>query len=201
MNDDELRARLQAADPARRDAPADSWIDELVVATVNEQENRTEEPRGRTRWLVPGVAAAAVAAIAVGGYAFVAADDGGGGDKGDEQRTELALTLPAPDPMQMCIQFSAETLRPMEKAFAGTAADVTGDQVTLDVDRWYKGGDAEVVELTGSTDAGVLLEGGIQFTEGERYLVTATGNDVNGCGFSGVYTDDMAAAFDEAFGG
>jgi len=201
MNDDELRARLQAADPARRDAPADSWIDELVVATVNEQENRTEEPRGRTRWLVPGVAAAAVAAIAVGGYAFIAADDGGGGDKGDEQRTELALTLPAPDPMQMCIQFSAETLRPMEKAFAGTAADVTGDQVTLDVDRWYKGGDADVVELTGSTDAGVLLEGGIQFTEGERYLVTATGNDVNGCGFSGVYTDDMAAAFDEAFGG
>jgi hypothetical protein len=201
MNDDELRARLQAADPARRDAPADSWIDELVEATMDEQENRTEEPRGRTRWLVPGVAAAAVAAIAVGGYAFIAADDGGGGDKGDEQRTELALTLPAPDPMQMCIQFSAETLRPMEKAFAGTAADVTGDQVTLDVDRWYKGGDADVVELTGSTDAGVLLEGGIQFTEGERYLVTATGNDVNGCGFSGVYTDDMAAAFDEAFGG
>ena len=32
MNDDELRARLQAADPALSDAPADLWIDELVVS-------------------------------------------------------------------------------------------------------------------------------------------------------------------------
>jgi hypothetical protein len=206
MNDDELKARLQAADPARRDTPVDSWIDELVEATVtvNDQAgqvNPTEEPRSRNRWLVPGVAAAAVAAIAVGGYGFVAADDGGGGK--DEQ-TELALTMPANDPnapMSMCIAFSAETLAPMETAFAATATDVTGDQVTLDVDRWYKGGDADVVELTSSSDAGVMLEGGITFTEGERYLVTATEGTVNGCGFSGVYTDDMAAAFDEAFAG
>lgn len=200
MNDDELRARLRAADPARRDAPAESWIDELVEATVNEQENRTEETPSRSRWLVPGVAAAAVAAIAVGGYAFVAADDGGGAK--DEQQTELALTVPSADPMtSMCIQFSAEALSPMEVAFAGTATDVTGDQVTLDVDHWYKGGDADVVEVTGSSDAGVLLEGGIEFTEGERYLVTATDGNVNGCGFSGLYTADMAAAFDQAFGG
>jgi hypothetical protein len=204
MNDDELRARLQAADPARRDAPADSWIDELVEATMDEQETgqdtKGERSLGRNRWLVVG-AAAAVAVIAVGGYAFFAGDSGDDGDNGREARTELALTLPAPDPMTMCIEFSADTLRPMETAFAGTATDVTGDQVTLDVDHWYKGGDADVVELTGSSDAGVMLEGGIEFTEGERYLVTATGNDVNGCGFSGVYTDDMAAAFDEAFGG
>lgn len=202
MNDDELRARLRAADPARRDAPAESWIDELVEATVtmNEQENRTEETRSRSRWLVPAVAAAAVAAIAVGGYAVVAGDDGGGAK--DEQQTELALTLPASDPMTtMCIQFSVEALSMAEVAFAGTATDVTGDQVTLDVDHWYKGGDADVVEVTGSSDAGVLLEGGIQFAEGERYLVTATDGNVGVCGFSSEYTDEMAAAFDEAFGG
>ena len=201
MNDDELRARLRAADPARRDAPAESWIDELVEATVtmNDQDNRTEETRSRSRWLVPAVAAAAVAAIAVGGYAVVAGDDGGGSK--DEQQTELALALPAADPIAMCIEFTAETLRPAEVAFAGTATDVTGDQVTLDVDHWYKGGDADVVQLTGSFDAGVMLEGGIEMAEGERYLVTATDGTVNGCGFSGAYTDDMAATFDEAFGG
>jgi hypothetical protein len=207
MNDDELRARLRAADPARRDAPAESWIDELVEATVtmNEQagqDNRTEEARRRSRWLVPAVAAAAVAAIAVVGYSVVAGDDGGGTK--DEQQTELALTMPANDPnapIAMCMELTADALRPVETAFAGTATDVTGDQVTLDVDRWYKGGDADVVQLTSSTDAGVLLEGGVEFTEGEGYLVTATEGTVNGCGFSGAHTDDLAAIFDEAFGG
>ena len=114
MNDDELRARLRAADPARRDAPAESWIDELVEATVTRndqgQDNRTEETRSRSRWLVPAVAAAAVAAIAVGGYAVVAGDDGGGTK--DDPQTELALRLPASDPMQMCIAFDVDYLKP-----------------------------------------------------------------------------------------
>ena len=43
MNDDELRARLQAADPAQRDAPVDSWIDELVEATMTENEQAGQE--------------------------------------------------------------------------------------------------------------------------------------------------------------
>jgi len=209
MNDDELRARLQAADPARRDAPADSWIDELVVATMTVhdqagqetgQDIKGERPPGRSRWLVAG-AAAAVAVIAVGGYAFFAGDSRDDGGNGSEARTELALRLPAADPMAMCIEFSVDTLRPMETAFAGTATDVTGDQVTLDVDHWYKGGDADVVELTGSSDAGVMLEGGIEFTEGERYLVTATDGNVNGCGFSAVWSQEMADAFEAAFAG
>jgi hypothetical protein len=146
-------------------------------------------------------AAAAVAVIAVGGYAFVNALGGDDGGTKDETQTELALTLPKADPMAMCIQFSVEGLRPAEVAFAGTAADVTGDQVTLDVDRWYKGGDADVVTLTGSTEAGVMLEGGIEFTEGERYLVTATDGNVNGCGFSGAWSQEMTDAFDAAFAG
>ena len=201
MNDDELRARLQAADPAQRDAPADSWIDELVEATMTMndqagQENRTEEPRKR-RWLAAAVAAAAVAAI-VGGFAFVAADDGGAKD---DKQTELALTLPAVDAMQMCIAFSVDQLKPAETAFSGTATEVAGDQITLEVDRWYKGGDADLVQLTSPGDESVLLEGGIQFTEGERYLVSASEGTVSSCGFSGAYTDEMAAAYDEAFGG
>ena len=192
MNDDELRARL----------PADSWIDELVEATMDGQDIKGERPPGRSRWLVAG-AAAAVAVVAVGGYAIVAAgggDDGGENGRG-EARTELVLNVPAPDPMAMCVAFSTETLRPMETAFAGTVTDVTGEQVTLDVDRWYKGGDTDVVELTGSTDAGVMLEGGIEFVEGERYLVTATDGTLNGCGFSALWTQDMADEFEAAFAG
>ena len=78
---------------------------------------------------------------------------------------------------------------------------MAGDQVTLEVDHWYKGGDADVVQLTSPGDESVLLEGGIQFAEGERYLVSASEGTVSSCGFSGPYTDEMAAAFAEAFGG
>jgi hypothetical protein len=61
------------------------------------------------------------------------------------------------------------------------------------------------IRLSDEPDRGqpvMLTEfGGIQFTEGERYLVSASDGTVSTCGFSGPYTDEMAAAFDEAFGG
>lgn len=204
MDDDELRARLRRADPARDDHPADSWIDDLVEATMETESTdvRTSEtnPRQRSRWLAPLAAAAAVAAVAAGGFALVGGDDDSGG-KDAEDPTVVALTMPAVDSMQMCMQFSVDALRPMDLAFEGTATEVAGEQVTLDVDKWFKGGDADAVELTSSTDMGILLEGGVEFAEGERYLVTATGGTVNGCGFSGKWSADMAAAYAEAFGG
>jgi hypothetical protein len=201
MNDDELRARLQAADPARSDAPADSWIDELVEATMTVQDrNEQERPVRRRRWLVSGAAAAA-AVVAVGGYAFVA---GGSGDddKGrDEARTEMVLSLPDPGAMQSCVQFSVDILRDMQSAFDGTATEVDDAGVTLDVNRWYKGGDTDVVVLDNPSDLPVSLEGEIDFVEGERYLVTATDGAVNICGYSGVWTQEMADAFETAYGG
>lgn len=206
MNDDELRARLQAADPARRDAPADSWIDELVEATMNEQETDREigqeRPARRNRWLV-GAAAAAVAVVAVGAYAFVAAGNGddGSDDGRDEARTELVLTAPDGTAMMSCIPFSVDVLRGMQSAFDGTATAVDGDGVTLDVNRWYKGGDADVVLLQNWNDVPVSLEGEIDFVEGERYLITATDGTVNICGYSGMWTQEMADAFGAAYGG
>lgn len=189
--DDELRRRLQAADPARDDVPADSWIEDLVEATMNDVQERV--PSRRT-WVLAGVAA--VATLVVGAAASVLLLD-------DAPRVqpvrELALDLPAPDPMMMCMEFSVDGLRPMETAFAATAVDVIGDEVLLDVDRWYRGADqADRVRLHASSEA-VLLEGGITFAEGERYLVTATDGTVNGCGFSGPWTSAMAHAFGEAF--
>ncbi len=200
MSDDELLAQLRAADPARGIDPADSWIDDLVEATVSAAEQQSEQPTTRKRWLVPGAAAAAVVAIGLGGFALTLGDDDGD-DGGDDAAapTVVALSMPAGDSMQMCMEFSADALRPMEQAFAGTASTVSGDQVTLEVDEWFKGGDADLVELTSPTDVGVLLEAGVEFVEGERYLVTATDGTVNACGFSGPWTQEMADAFEAAF--
>jgi len=195
MNEDELRARLQAADPARHDVPAASWIDELVEATVSGTEQETA--KRRNGWVLGAAAAAVVAALGVGGYAVLADDDGGGGS---DEPTVMALKAPAGDSMQSCVMFSVEFLRPMQTAFDGTVTGIDGDVVTLEVNNWYKGGDAEVVEVT-NFDTSMTSLDGLDFEDDQRYLVTATDGVVNICGFSAPYTDEMASAFAEAFGG
>jgi hypothetical protein len=46
----------------------------------------------------------------------------------------------------------------------------------------------------------VALEGGVEFADGQTYLVTATDGTVNGCGYSGLATPELQSAFDSAFG-
>jgi hypothetical protein len=41
----------------------------------------------------------------------------------------------------------------------------------------------------------------VDFQQGERYLVTATGGNVNSCGCTTAATPDMEAAFERAFAG
>lgn len=196
MNDDELLARLRAADPARHIGEASSWTDELVEAVMDD---RTQPADSRRTWLLAGAVAAAVLAVGGGTYAAL----GGAGDDDEQGPTPgvartIELAVPEPDAMQMCMQFSVDGLRPMELAFSGTVAEVDGETARIDTDHWYKGGDADVVLLQ-APSADVLLEGGITFEEGERYLVTATAGTVSSCGFSGPWTAEMAAAYDEAF--
>lgn len=201
MDDEELQARMRAADPARGPAPADSWIDDLAEATVTSGTTETStEPRSRRAWVLVA-AAAAVVAIVGGGTWALTAGDGDAGDRVAEPQKELSLALPPADSMQMCIEFSPEALAPMEVAFSGEAYDVDGATVRLTPDHWYRGGDGadEVVLTAGSED--VLLEGGITFEEGQRYLVSAVDGQVATCGLSAPYSEEMAAAYDEAFGG
>ncbi len=88
----------------------------------------------------------------------------------------------------------------MPVALAGTVTEVQPEQVTVDVDRWYRGGDADVVTIAVQSGNSVALDG-VDFRQGERYLITATDGTVNGCGFSGPATPDLEQAFDQAFGG
>ncbi len=201
MNDDELRAQLQRADPARQSAGADSWIDDLVGATMD-TETGNDRPRGRRTWVLVTAAAAMVAAIGGAAFALTNGDDADNGkDEATEPRKELALTLAPFDSMQMCIEFSPETLEPMEVAFSGEAYQVEGDTVRLTPDHWYRGGDGANDVVLNAGSPAVLLEGGITFEEGERYLVSAIDGEVATCGLSAPHSEEMAAAYDEAFGG
>jgi hypothetical protein len=111
----------------------------------------------------------------------------------------LQLTASGGDPIAMCMVFDVETLRAMSPAFGGTVTEVNGNVATIEVTRWYAGGDADTVEIQFTPGMESLI-GTPNFEVGQAYLITATDGVVNGCGYSGLATPEFQAAFAEAFG-
>ena len=66
-------------------------------------------------------------------------------------------------------------------------SSVEGDTVHLDVDHWFKGGDAGQVVLNAPQGMEALIAS-IPFEVGRQYLITAYDGNVNYCGFSGPST-------------
>jgi hypothetical protein len=125
------------------------------------------------------------------------------GDGTSDKAGPSALTLQVPSSgvAGSCIQFDVAFLRDMPVAFAGTVTAVTDSAVSLDVDRWYKGGTADTVSVEVPDGQSSAALDGVDFVDGEQYLVTATDGTVNGCGFSGPATPELKKAYAEAFGG
>jgi hypothetical protein len=212
MSDDELRTRLARLDPAPAGSPVDPVTSpraqELVERIMQTPETQTVPTRDATDelsarrrrpWLL--AAAAAVLLIALVGTVWLVSGDGQVGDASTaEDPTTLALELPASDVANSCMMFDVQILADMPVALAGTVTAIEPGQVTLDVDRWYTGGDADVVTIAVLDGNSVALDG-VDFREGERYLVTATDGVVNGCGYSGPATPELEQSFEQAFAG
>ena len=210
MSDDELRTRLARLDPARAGSPVDpvtspraQELVERAMQTPETQTVPTPEPadelaaRRRRSWLIPAAVLAAVVATVLvisGGGATPA------GNGSTEDPTTLALSVAPSDVASSCIMFDVEYLAEMPVALAGTVTTIEPRRVTLEVDRWYRGGDADLVTI-GVQDTNSVALDGVEFVEGERYLVTATNGVVNGCGFSGPATPELEQAFEQAFAG
>ena len=62
MDEQELQARLRAADPARGPGPPTSWIDDLVGATMDDGDEHTSSRAGGARgcWWPPRRPVAAI---------------------------------------------------------------------------------------------------------------------------------------------
>lgn len=196
---DELRNRLRRLDPMASDVPTEpvttessrQLLEEIMTTPSVDQPGSTPSKRP---WLV-AVAAAAVVIVAIGAVGLFARD---GGDP-IAAGPPLELNAGGEDPMAMCIQFSVEELAKAQMAFEGTVSAVDGNAVTLDVDTWFKGGDAAQVVLNAPQGLEALIDG-FAFEEGAQYLITAYDGNVNYCGFSAKSTPEMRAAFEEAFG-
>jgi hypothetical protein len=187
----ELRARIQRIDPVPPSVPTSSpsreRLEDIMAST---QEHHST----RSRRLAVAVTAAAVVVVA----AIVIPGLGSTPTTTTVAAAPLELSLGDGPGLASCIRFDVETLKPMSVAFEGTVAAVDGEKVTLTVDHWYKGGTAAEVVL--SAPAGMKgLTGGIDFVEGDQYLITAEAGTVNYCGFSGPATQDMRDAFHQAF--
>lgn len=209
--EDELARRLRAADPLRTRGQQDlattspAWLDALVEATMSAPTETETAPTSRPdpsrrRWLMPVAAAAVLAAVVTGSLTLL-----GGGDEPATQAKPASrvLTLPADEGgvMASCLPFSAETLSGMEVAFAATVLRVDEGSALLEVDRWYRGGEDELIEVRTPDPSTAALLGSVELTKGDRFLVTATDGTVNSCGFTMPWTEKDAAVFEQAFPG
>ena len=153
-------------------------------------------------WRRPALLAAAAAvviALAVGG-AFAL---GGSGSTSPGGKTLTSLALKTQDSgggisLGSCLPFSVDLLKGVPVAFGGTVTAVSDGSVKITVDHWYKGGSADLVAI--ATPPANTSAGPVEFTEGKRYLVTATNGTVNSCGLTGPATPDLTQAFSQAFG-
>lgn len=118
----------------------------------------------------------------------------------EEADGTLALTIEDSSTLGKCAVPSAETLATFGTAFEGTVTAIEGGTVTLSVDQWYAGDEAGTVtvQAPGEDLSGLLM--GADFQQGQTYLVSAEGDRVTLCGFSGEKTPELETMYAEAYG-
>ncbi len=167
----------------------------MTTETFDPPRSEAQRQRRHVLWLIGASVVAVIAIVAV-----VLASNGDDGGDASLLEPDLQLSLAGSDSLASCLPLEAEIMADMEMAFAATAVAVDGQVITLDVDRWYKGGDAEVVALVAEhTEASLIAA--FPFEVGQEYLVTAANGTVNFCGYSGPATPELRAVFDQAFPG
>lgn len=159
---DEMRNNLGRLDPMHSGVPTEpptttSARFRMERAMSTRIASPPQPRRAMSRPWLTATAAAAVVAIAVVGV--VAFNGGAGADPEPFAAPPMELSLGEGDAMMSCIQFDIAVLADMPVAFGGTATAVDADRVTLDVDRWYKGGDASQVTLIGQAGLESLIVG------------------------------------------
>ena len=196
--DDELLERLRSRDPAASLPPADpARVARLLEDAMSHDQSTDTRRRTPLTWLV---AAAAVLVIAgVGAFALFGGDEPEVPTAKDPAPSVVELSARPPSAAK-CAVPTAELLGNQQTAFDGTVTSLTDGFVTLDVGHWYRGGPADQVTVDAPpTDMQALVQAA-DFQVGQRYLVSANDGFVTVCGFTAVYSDDLAALYVQAFG-
>ena len=125
----------------------------------------------------------------------------GASESGTDDAGTLALTADGAAAARCAVPIP-DTLATFDTAFAGTVTALDDGTATLSVDEWYAGGDgADTVTVTSPSEQLQDLLLAVDFQEGRSYLVSADGDRVTLCGYSGEDSAEMQALYAEAFGG
>lgn len=121
-------------------------------------------------------------------------------EPGADDAGTLALTADGAAAAKCAVPIP-DTLATFDTAFSGTVTALDGGTATLSVDEWYAGGDgADTVTVTSPSEQLQDLLLAVDFQEGRSYLVSADGDRVTLCGYSGEESPEMQALYEEAFG-
>jgi hypothetical protein len=200
MNDDELTQRLRRLEP-NPNAPvhptggahAARLLEQIMNTPTNPDQPRSPSSSRPTRWVWAVSALGAVAAVAlVVGLVATRGDD-------EPAATSVTYGLVAGDPMAMCLSLDEFQPDPATIGFRGTVVSVGDGSVTLDVTKWYRGGDADQVVLTVSDDMSVVALDGVEFVAGGDYLVGVLDGQVLICGVSAPFDPALEALYDRWF--
>lgn len=204
--DDELRARLRAADPASALPPADpTRVARLLEETMSNQtdtpltESRETGTHGRSplTWLV-----AAAAAVLIAGFGIFGLLDRGSDTHAPSaiaQQTVTHLHAPSAGGQGRCMPPSTRVLSTQTLAFDGTVQQITDGVVTLAPTHFYTGNATDLVEIEAPSADLQALIGAARFEDGGRYLVSATDGRVTVCGMTAPWSDGLAALYTQAF--
>ncbi|WP_217556481.1 hypothetical protein [Streptomyces sp. GbtcB6] len=207
MNDDELLARLKAADPALAARAPLPDVDRLVEAvshtgtTLRPERDATGVPAlpaktATRRRRHPLALAAAVGALLLGGgiTGGLMANHGSGTSP---SAGPLRLTVTSGSAGAKCAAPVPDRFRQYPLLFEGTVTSVSGSSASFRVDHWLQGGaGAGTARLTSDTHVPERLA----FSVGEHYIVAADADGtVPACGANGV-TDATADKFRQAYG-
>ena len=221
---DELRDRIARLDPVTSDATiqsvtspgAKALLEDIMNTPLSSDTQPTTTQTNRPWWISAGVAAAVIAVVTIGVAALNRNDDEPTiaepsvteSDSSDSSATSepagklkvLELSAGSEDVMASCLRLDPAMVAMSQVAFRGTGASVEGEIVTLTIDHWYVGGDAQVATLVAPAGMQALI-GGIAFEPGKSYIVAAYDGVVSYCGLTGEATPELEAIYAEAFPG
>jgi hypothetical protein len=202
--DDQLRARLRAADPAAQLAPADPAEVDRTLRRVVDTDLRETGTRRRSplTWLV-----AAAAVVVIGAGVLWWTNDNGsepGVVAGPSESTSSAATgsteLAAPAASAgRCMVPTAAVVAAQPMAFEATVVSIADGVVTLQPTTVYTGEVGDEVTVTGAVTPLGSIEGEVDFEAGQSYLVAASDGQIRGCGLSGPVSPALKALFEAAF--
>lgn len=194
MNDSELREQLRSVDPAAHLTPLAPDQRARLMEDIMTDTSPAPGPRWR-------ILAAAAAVLVIGGGAWLFASLPGAQPQAPATPA-AAIRLSTTSVMAKCVEPQAATLaEKADYAFAGTVTAVSGQLVTFEVSKTFRGTPAERVELAVAEHSESLMGGGTA-TVGGQYLIAAAHGEALGCGYSGTAdTPGLSDLFAQAFSG